>query len=66
MYLGRNIFGFSARRIGDLYCGVVKDSRAKWKHLRKTTHTHNPVDDAKGNAEALLEIEKLGVKFKFT
>ena len=24
-YLGQNPFGFSARRIGDLYCGMVKD-----------------------------------------
>jgi hypothetical protein len=25
-----------------------------FKHLRKTPHTHHPVDDAKGHAEALL------------
>lgn len=61
-YLGNNPFGFSARRIGDLYCGMVKDSFAKWKHLRKTKHDHNPVNDAKGNAEALLEMKKLGLK----
>ncbi len=62
VYCGSNPFGFSARRIGDLYCGLVKDSRAQWKHLRKTKHTHNPVDDAKGNAEAILEIQKMGLK----
>ncbi len=28
-----------------------------FKRLRKTKHTHNPVDDARGNAEALLEIK---------
>lgn len=61
-YLGSNPFGWSGRRIGDLYCGMVKDSYAKWKHLRKTRHTHNPVDDAKGNAEALLEMQKMGLK----
>lgn len=61
-FLGKNPFGFSGRRIGDLYCGMVKDSRAKWKHLRVTQHTHNPVDDAKGNAEALLAIKKMGLK----
>ena len=33
----------------------------KWKWMRKTTHTHNPVDDAKGNAEALLEMQKRGL-----
>jgi len=62
---GKNPFGWSSRRIGDLYCGMVKDSRATWKHLRKTSHTHNPVDDAMGNAEALLEMQKLGLKIEF-
>lgn len=62
-YAGRNPFGFSGRRIGDMYCGLVKDAYAKWKHLRKTRHTHHPVDDAKGNAEALLYMkEKMGLK----
>ena len=61
-YLGGNPFGFSARRIGDLYCGMVKDSFAKWKHLRKTIHDHNPVNDAKGNAEALLQMKQMGLK----
>jgi len=61
-YLGSNPFGFSARRIGDLYCGMVKDSFARWKHLRKTAHDHNPVNDAKGNAEALLTMQQMGLK----
>lgn len=64
-YMGKNPFGFSGRRIGDLYCGLVKDSRAKWKHLRNTTHDHNPVNDAKGNAEVLLKMKEMGLKFKF-
>lgn len=65
-YLGRNPFGWSSRRIGDLYCGLQKDSRAQWKHkLRKTKHTHHPVDDARGNAEAVLALKDLGIKFKF-
>ncbi len=35
------------------------------KHLRRTTHTHHPVDDAKGNAEALLTMKKeMGLKIK--
>jgi len=62
MFLGANPFGHSGRRIGDLYCGMVKDSFARWKHLRKTTHTHHPVDDAKGNAEALLAMAEMGLK----
>jgi len=62
-YLGNNPFGYSGRRISDLYCGLVKDLRAPWKHLRITPHTHNPVDDAKGNAEVLIHmIKKQGLK----
>ncbi|MGA3267308.1 MAG: exonuclease [Verrucomicrobiota bacterium] len=63
-FLGQNPFGFSGRRIGDLYAGLVKDaSKARdWKKYRVTKHTHNPVDDAKGNAEALREFKKLGLK----
>lgn len=64
-FLGRNPFGFSSRRIGDMYSGLTKDPYAKWKHLRQTKHTHNPVDDAKGNAEALVHmIDNMGLKFK--
>lgn len=56
-------FGWSGRRIGDLYCGLVKDSRAKWKWMREPfKHTHNPVDDALGNANALLKIKEMGLK----
>ncbi|HSN90546.1 MAG TPA: exonuclease [Anaeromyxobacteraceae bacterium] len=61
-YLGRNPFGWSGRRIGDLYCGMVKDGWATWKHLRKTPHDHDPVNDARGNAEALLAMIEMGLK----
>lgn len=65
-FLKRNPFGYSSRRIGDLYCGMEKDASAQWHHLRKTTHSHNPVDDAKGNAEALLFMGKeMGLKINF-
>lgn len=57
-----NPFGWSSRRIGDLYCGMVKDAFASWKKLRKTKHTHHPVDDAMGNAEALLTMKEMGLK----
>lgn len=61
-YYGSNPFGWSSRRIGDLYCGMVKDAFASWKQLRVTKHTHHPVDDARGNAEALLAMNKMGLK----
>ena len=55
-FVGFNPFGYSARRIGDIWAGVVGDLRKPWKQLRDTPHTHNPVDDARGNAEALWKI----------
>jgi len=63
-FLGRNPFGFSGRRIGDLYAGLVKDASkaTEWKKYRVTAHTHNPVDDARGNAEALRKFQELGLK----
>lgn len=66
-YIGRNPFGFSARRIGDLYCGMKMNAslNREWKSLlRRTVHDHNPVNDAKGNAEALLAMQKMGLKIK--
>lgn len=55
-FLGRNPFGHSSTNLGSLYKGLVKDMRKNFKHLRKTKHTHHPVDDARGNAEAFLHI----------
>lgn len=66
-FVGRNPFGFSGRRIGDLYCGMKMDAgvNAEWKKLyRKTKHTHHPVDDAKGNAEALLKFQEMGLRIQ--
>lgn len=61
-FIGENPFGYSGRRIADLYCGLMGDMRSQWKHLRKTKHDHNPVNDAVGNAEALLAMSKMGLK----
>lgn len=58
-FVGRNPFGWSGRRIGDLYCGMVGNTSATWKNLRRTTHDHDPRSDAKGNAEALIKILKM-------
>ncbi len=57
-FLGRNPFGHSSTNLGSLYKGMVRDMRKNFKHLRKTKHTHDPVDDCKGNVEALLEMKK--------
>ena len=68
-YYGSNPFGHSGRRIGDLYCGLVRDAGANriWKKkYRKTPHTHHPVQDCIGNAEALLAFRnELGLKITF-
>ena len=64
-FLGRNPIGFSSQNLGSLYKGLVKDTFQSFKHLRKTRHTHHPVDDARGNAEALLAMKELGLKIRF-
>ncbi|MEM6263121.1 MAG: 3'-5' exoribonuclease [Bacteroidota bacterium] len=64
-FLKRNPFGFSSQNLGSMYKGLVKDNFKSFKHLRKTKHTHHPVDDAKGNAEALLTMkQELGLKIR--
>lgn len=64
-FLNRNPFGFSSQNLGSLYKGMQKNMRVNFKHLRKTKHTHHPVDDARGNAEALLALKKDGLQFTF-
>jgi hypothetical protein len=62
---GRNPFGFSSMNPGSLYKGLVRDTARNFKHLRKTRHTHHPVDDALGNAEALLHMrQEMGLKIR--
>jgi len=61
-FIGKNPFGFSGRRIGDMYAGMKMDTFVKWKHLRDTEHSHVPTDDAKGNAEVLLKMQAMGLK----
>lgn len=77
-YCGTNPFGCSSRRIGDLWCGFKNDSKAQWKWMRRQEftdkegrlhkgflHTHNPVEDALGNAHALLYMINEGLNLKF-
>ena len=63
-YAGENPFGFSGRRLNDLFAGWMGNASATqgWKKFRKTPHTHDPVDDAMGMAEALLEMKARGLK----
>src|SRR5262249_10224423 len=62
-FVGTNPFGHSSTNLGSLYKGLVKDTSKNFKHLRRSKHTHDPVDDARGNAEALLRLQgELGLK----
>jgi len=64
-FIGENPFGHSSTNLGSLYKGMERDLFTNFKHLRKTKHTHHPVDDAKGNAEALLHLKsEMGLKIK--
>ena len=65
-FVGENPFGHSSTNLGSLYKGMQKDMFVNFKHLGRTKHTHHPVDDAKGNAEALLTLkEQHGLKISF-
>lgn len=64
-FLGQNPFGHSSTNLGSLYKGMTRDCFKNFKHLRKTKHSHHPVDDAKGNAEALLHMKhKMDLRIK--
>lgn len=60
-FTGDNPFGHSARRIGDLWAGIQRNFRVSsvgWRKLRRTKHTHMPLDDARGCAEALVTLDE--------
>lgn len=57
-FLGRSPFRHTSTNLGSLYKGLVADTFKNFKHLRRTTHTHDPVDDAMGNAEALVTLQE--------
>lgn len=59
-FYGSNPFGWSGKRIGDIYSGLVKDTfkANHWKKYRKTKHDHNPVNDSLGNAEAIIVMKE--------
>jgi len=62
-FLGRSPFGHSSTNLGSLYKGLIKDFSKNFKHLRETKHDHNPVNDARGNAEALHKmVRTMGLK----
>ena len=52
-YVGRNPFGHSSTNLGSLYKGMAGSMFSSFKSLRKTQHTHHPIDDCMGNLEAM-------------
>ncbi len=60
-YLGTNPFGHSARRIADYAAGLTGNPRntADWKKFRTEKHTHHALEDARGNAGALVHLLSL-------
>lgn len=57
-FIGECPLGWSGRRIADFAAGLKRNwfATQDWKRLRKTKHTHNALDDAMGNAEAVLAL----------
>ena len=56
-FLNRNPFGFSSNNITNIYGGIHNKLRdGDWKKFRTTKHSHDALDDALGNSEALLTI----------
>lgn len=65
-FIGRNPFGHSSFNLGSFSKGLFRDTRKNHKRFRITKHDHNPVNDAKGNAEALMTMsEKFHLKIRF-
>lgn len=60
-FVGKNPFGHSSTNLGSMYKGFVKSTYENFKHLRNMGHSHNPLHDAIGNAEALLKIADMGL-----
>lgn len=59
-YTGDNPCGWSARRVGDFYAGLKKnfhETGRNWRRHVQTPHDHNPINDARGVAEALLAMQ---------
>lgn len=61
-FLDRNPFGHSSRSLPEFYAGGKHDlgKRQAWKKWRRTPHTHNALDDARGNVEALRTMLERG------
>lgn len=55
-FVGYNVFGHAPLSIHNLLKGHTGNLKANIYHLRDTAHTHNALDDAKGNQEAFMKV----------
>lgn len=58
-FCGENPFGHAPISLTNLYKGLTGNLASNIYKLRDTAHTHNALDDAVGNQEAFVKIEKM-------
>lgn len=63
-FLETNPFGYSSMNLGSFYKGLELNTFVNFKHLRDKHHSHNALDDAIGNAEAMLKLKNLYPELK--
>lgn len=68
-FIKEDPFGWTSRNLQDIFRGMKMNMKDRgFKKMRDTKHTHNPIDDSVGNAEALLKMIKhmrlLGVEIE--
>jgi hypothetical protein len=63
-FCGRNPFGFSGRRIGDLYAGLVKDASKATRSGRNTASRSHSQSRGRGEGQrgGVAEVQELGLK----
>lgn len=59
VFCGDNPFGHAPLSLTNLYKGLTGNLGANIYGLRKTKHDHNALNDAIGNHEAFLQIQKM-------
>lgn len=62
-FVGSCVFGYSSHSLGSLFKGFNKNMNMNLKRFKSSIntqkHDHNPVHDALGNAQAMLEMAKI-------
>lgn len=61
-YIGDNPFGHSSISLQQLYKGMKKDLRVTIHNLRKVEHSHNALEDCRGNVNVFEHLLTKGLK----